>query len=171
MYALQVLAEALAGGPETGLHRSLECDKHASSVGVQYDADAMDQWTFSIFVSLSRGADATAVASVIELELQALGRALLTARHLQHAKEDLKTNVVFSGEGSMPAAARLAGEALVRGRTLEDVTRWPQRIDVVSAEQVQNARMLRAATTVHGLPLRADEHRRDLSQDTRRGRF
>ena len=137
--ALQLLAELLGGGREGRLHQALvERKKLALTASVDYEADSLHPSTFSLVLTTKSGADLDALGKAVDDEVNALATHRLSAESLAHAKQDLKTRIVYSEE-KIPPAARLVGEALVRGRRLEDVKDWPLRVDAVTAEQIRVA--------------------------------
>ena len=138
-YALQLLAEILGGGKEGRLFQALVShNKLALEITVHYEADSIDHSLFSISATLRPGVNPDRVGETIDNELKALVDAVLPRASIAHAKQDLKARIVFQEEG-MPAAARLAGEALVRGRTLENLVDWPNRIDAISESELRAA--------------------------------
>lgn len=160
-YALQLLAEILGGGPESRLHVSLiDRMKIAARVSVHYDPDSIDIATFSISVTLRAAGKVEDVDRSVTGELQALAGDLVADSVLAHAKQDLKVKAAFSEE-QMPAAAKILGEALVRGRSLKDVQSWRRHVDGVTADHVRSAaRALATARSVAGTLSGADSARR-----------
>ena len=138
VYALQVVAELLGGCAKSRLHRLLvERQRLASSVHAHYDPESLDRPTFAIVVALATAVDVDALATSVVAALHALIVEVLPAE-LMHAKEDVKAKAALM-ETRMPPAARLVGEALARGRTLDQLKDWPRRIDAVTADDVRVA--------------------------------
>ena len=138
-HALQLLAEILGGGTEGRLYQVVVIrEQLASAITVHYDPDNIDYSTLSISATLKPGIHPDRVGEAIDLELRRLADTLVPGSSITHAKQDLKAKVALQVE-SMPAVARLVGEALVRGRTLGDLVSWPSRIDAVTDTELQVA--------------------------------
>lgn len=152
VYALQVLAELLAGCAESRLHRLLATRRNvATSVHAHYDADSIDRAVLSIMVTIDATGDAAMIAQSVTAALQSIVSEALPAEELAHARQDVKAKVAGMEE-RMPIAGRLVGEALTRGRSVQDVTAWPARIDAVGADDVRRtAKALLVASAVTGM--------------------
>lgn len=139
VYALQVLAELLGGGSTARLHTALVArDKLANALTVSYEPDSRDLSTLSIIALGPRSAEGIVIANAVDRELKAVITGAIPVDELLQAKEDLKVRTAQSVE-NMPAAVRIVGEAIVRGRSLEQVKAWPQQIDLVTIDEVRAA--------------------------------
>ena len=160
-YAFQILAEILGGNPDSWLHEVLvEERKLAHEVSVQYERESIDLATFSIFVVLRSAADIRAVGNVIDIEVRRFLENRLGEATLAHIKKHLKAKIAFPEDG-IPPAARLAGEAFVRERSLDEIKKWTERVDAVTAGQVRLAAQVvfAASPSVTGTLLGADGRR------------
>jgi zinc protease len=139
VYALQVLAEILGGGPESRLHALLvEGAKLATAITIDYDPESIDLSIFSVLVLAKRAADFDEIARITEAELRALSVGHLPSPSLPHAKQDLKAKMAATID-KVPPSARVVGEALMRGRTIQQAQEWPDRIDAVTTDDITMA--------------------------------
>ena len=137
--ALEVLAHILGSGSNSRLYRALVVDKQvAVFVGATYDSSALDMSKFSVngaprpgftLPQLEAEADSV-IAQVIEQGV--------TPEELERAKSRLIADAIYA-QDNQATMARWYGAALMTGATVDDVRRWPDRIRVVTAGQVQNA--------------------------------
>jgi zinc protease len=61
----------------------------------------------------------------------------VTEEELNRAKQSVIAQAIYS-QDSQQAMARIVGTALMTGRTLKDVQNWPERIQNVTLEAVQD---------------------------------
>jgi len=154
-YALQVLAEILGGGATSPLYRTLVVErKLAVSAGVGYDPDGLGPSTFSVSASPRPGVSMEMLETAIEEEIGKLLKAGLSEKEMNRAKKRLQAAAIFARD-SLSTGARILGEALVTGRTWQDVEAWPHRIEAVTKEQVDAAfrQAINDARSVTGLLL------------------
>ncbi len=138
-YALQVLEEILGGSATSRLYRSLVVEqKIAVSAGAGYGADDFDSSTFEIYARPRPGGDVAEVEAAVEREIAALLEDGVSEEEVARAKKRLVTAAVYARD-SLQSGARIFGRALASGRTVEDVESWPERIDEVTADQVNAA--------------------------------
>ncbi|MDH3473298.1 MAG: insulinase family protein, partial [Rhodospirillales bacterium] len=78
----------------------------------------------------------------LEAALRAEIRRLLdegvSAEEVAKAKRRLAASAVFARD-SLSTGARIFGTALTTGQSVEEVEAWPERIEAVTAEQVNEA--------------------------------
>lgn len=142
-YALQVLAEILGSGTDSRLYQSVVLDQGiAIGAGAGYNADSMDLGTFVLWGTPPvSGDDAAAVAAVqaaIDAEVARLLDEGVTEEEVASAITQLQASAIFARD-SLMAGANILGQALVTGRTVEDVESWPEQIAAVTADQVNAA--------------------------------
>lgn len=139
IYALQVLAELLSGDPTARLHQALVVrNALAASVAVFYEPDSRDMSTMSIIALSARSVDGVTIGAAVDRELKAIATGGVDVNELLRAKKNLKARTALPVE-SMPGAVRVVGEAMIRGRSLEQVKAWSQRIDVVTLDDIRAA--------------------------------
>ena len=139
VYALQVLGSLLASGPGSRLHERLVREKAlAQEIGVDYEPDALSLSSFSIYVVLKPQASFKEIAREVELEL---GNLLITAPspgEVARAQRYTRPHAELHEE-HIPGIAVMVGGALVRGRKLEGLHTWPDKILAVTPKEVQEA--------------------------------
>jgi len=141
-YALQVLAEAVGNGAASRLYRALVLDKGvALSVGAYYRADALDLGSFGFYVTPKKGVAIADLEAALETEIKAVLKDGLTQEEVDRAKRHMRQEAVYARD-SLDAPARIIGEALATGRSLEEVETWPQRIGAVTLDDVNAAARL-----------------------------
>jgi zinc protease len=142
-YALQVLAEIIGSGSTSRLYRGLVVDGGiAVSAGAWYDADTLDLATFDFWVSPKPGGESEAAVAAVEEAIDAeIARVVahgIEPEELARAKRRMQAAAVYARDG-LQTGARVLGTALATGQTIADVEAWPDRIDAVTAAQVQAA--------------------------------
>ena len=137
VYALQVLGSLLASGPGSRLHERLVRKKAlAKEVSVRYEPDNLSFSTFSIYVVLNSGTTFREVTKEVDLEIRQLMTTMPSSREVAWAQRNTHPQTDLQGE-DIPGIAQLVGGALVRGRTLEEVSAWSNAIFVVTPKQIQ----------------------------------
>ena len=136
---LEVLAELLGGGNTSRLFRSLVVERGlAASAGASYDPTALDLATFRIGISPRPGVPLDKLEALVDQELDKLITAGIPAEEVQRAKDRLVAGSAY-GRDSLHTGARVLGEALATGQSVEDVESWPDRVAAVTPEQVAQA--------------------------------
>ncbi len=135
-YALQVLAEILGGGATSRLYAALVVEQGvAAGASAWYDPSALNTSTFGLGATPRPGVDIPKLQSAMEAEVAKVLAKGLSAEEVERAKSRLKANVTYARD-SLHTGARVLGEALTTGQSVEDVEAWPSRIAAVTAEQV-----------------------------------
>lgn len=139
VYALQVLGSLLASGPGSRLHERLVRGKAlAKVVAIDYEPNSLSFPLFSIEVVLKPGTSFSEIAREVELDLEQLAVTPPTPEDLARALRNTQPTTDLHGE-NIPGTAQLVGSALARGRKLEEVTAWQERIRAVTPRQIQEA--------------------------------
>jgi zinc protease len=170
-YAYEVLAAVLDSGEVGVLYQILvEQQNLASSVETSYDPDARGDAIFTIAATPSPGKDAIALEKALRLSLQKLAATGLDPARVQSAKKRMNREAIFARDGlMMPGYA--FGMALATGHKVSDVEAWPERIQAVAIDDVNEALRVLVANphTITGLLL-PDPHatlkQRDLAYPT-----
>ncbi|MGB9153939.1 MAG: pitrilysin family protein [Alphaproteobacteria bacterium] len=145
-YANEVLSEALVDGEVGVLYQKLVVDQGiASSVESNYDPDARGETSFTLAASPRPGKSPQNLERAMRDALHNIAEKGLDAETVENAKQRLQRSAIFAREGlMMPGYA--FGMALTTGHTVADVEAWPDRINAVTADQV-NAALRELATT------------------------
>jgi zinc protease len=137
--ALQVLAHILGGDSSSRLYRSLVVEgKLAAGIGCYYQPASVDLTEFEIQASPQPGIPLERVEAAIDAEIAKILETGVTPEELTRAKKQLVAQATYARD-SMAAAARLFGVALATGGTIDTVETWPERIQAVTVEQINEA--------------------------------
>ena len=138
-YALQIFSEIIGGGTTSRLYRSLVVDKGiAASASAWYSPNQLDFGTFGLNVSPRPGTTLAAVEKALLADIDAILKDGVTAAEVARAKKKLVAGAVYARD-SLSAAPNIIGGALATGRTIEDIEAWPDRINAVTLDQVNEA--------------------------------
>ncbi|HWG04683.1 MAG TPA: pitrilysin family protein [Beijerinckiaceae bacterium] len=137
--ALDLLAHLIGGGETSLLYKSLVVDqKIAVNAGAYYLGTALDDSRFWVY------ATPAPEVSLDHLD-EAMGKVIasvvtngIDADDLARAKTRLIADAIYA-QDNQTSLARVYGSALTTGESVEDVGRWPDRIDAVAAADVQAA--------------------------------
>ena len=137
--ALEVLAHHLGGGSTSLLYKKLVLDAgSAVGTGVYYMGTALDDTRFYLWAVPAPEVSVEALDAAIEAVLAGFIRDGIEDADLERAKTRLIADAVYA-QDSQASLARWYGAAMATGLTVEEVARWPQDIDSVTAEQVRAA--------------------------------
>lgn len=138
-YALQVLDEILGDGATSRLYRSLVVEQGlAASAGSGYSPTAYDTATFRLYVSPRPGIEIERVEAALRDELVRLLRDGVSEDEVAAAKRRLVAGAVYARD-SLNTAPNVIGRGLATGQSVDDIESWPERIEAVTAEQVNAA--------------------------------
>ncbi|MEM7224413.1 MAG: pitrilysin family protein [Pseudomonadota bacterium] len=151
-YALQVLTEILGGGTTSRLYRALVVEqKLAAGAGSYYSPGGLDHSTFGLYASPRPDVPLDQVEAALEAQIERLLADGVTAEEVASAKKRLVASAVYARD-NLSTGANVIGRALTGGQTVADVEAWPERIDAVTEEQVEQAAraVLRDESSVTG---------------------
>lgn len=132
--ALEVLATILSEGKSSRLYKALVDQNLASSVSCNVSR-FRDPGLFTTFVSLAPGADHGKVEAVVLAEYARLAQEGVSAEELERAKNQLRTQYLFSRDGPLAIASQL-NEAIAMG-DWTFYTAYLERIQAVTADDVR----------------------------------
>ena len=153
--ALELLAQILGGGTTSRLYTKLVIDeKVAILAGSWYSGDFLDSGSIGLYGAPAPGNDEVALEAAIDAVLEDVVTNGVTEEELADAKNLLIADTIYAVD-SQTRLARIFGVALTSGQTVEDVQSWPERIQQVTLQQVQDAakKYLRMESSVTGLLL------------------
>jgi zinc protease len=135
--ALELLAHLLGGGQTSLLYKTLVIDRQvAVSAGAYYMGTAIDLTRFYIYAIPAPGVSLPQLdAAMDEVIDRCIGEPVSPA-DLVRAKTRLVAEAIYA-QDNQAVLARWYGSALAIGQTIEDVRAWPDRIEAVTADQVQ----------------------------------
>ncbi|MCB1838979.1 MAG: insulinase family protein [Alphaproteobacteria bacterium] len=142
--ALQVLEEIMDGGATSRLYKDLVVEKKvASSVNLSYVSFAWDDSTLSISAVPMDGLTPEQAEAAVDDELRTLIKDGVKEEELKDAVLRLQAQAIYARD-SVTGPAMVVGYTLVTGSSLDELETWPQLIEGVTAQQVQDvaARLL-----------------------------
>jgi zinc protease len=137
--ALDVLAHLLGGGQTSLLYRKLVLEEHkAVAAGAYYMGDAFDDTRFYLYAIPVQGVLLPELDAAVDRVMVAFIEKGVEPAELERAKTRLVAEAIYA-QDSQFALARWYGASLATGQTIRDVQKWPDRIEAVTAAQVQEA--------------------------------
>jgi zinc protease len=135
-YALQVLAEILAGSANSRLHQALVLDKGlALTIGAGYSPSVIGLADFGVYATPKPGVAVADVEAAVDAELRRLVEHGVEADEVAQAARRMQAAAIYS-QDSLSGPANIIGTALAIGRGLDDVAAWPERVGAVTAADV-----------------------------------
>jgi zinc protease len=112
----------------------------------------MDYGKFVVYAAAAPGSDLSRAEQVIDQVVSEVIEKGVTEDELSLAKTRLRAEMIYSVD-AQSALARLFGEALATGSTIEDVLTYTDRLNEVTAEEVKAvaAKYLRMERSVTGI--------------------
>lgn len=151
--ALEVLAEILGNGPTSRLYKSLVIDqKIFTDISMSYNGNAVDDGSISITAN-AKSADAspqalTALEEAIDAQLDKVIKDGIKKEELADAIKRLQAEAIYARD-SLSGPALIIGYNIMTGATLEDIETWPENLEQVTVDHLQE---------VASLYLNADQH-------------
>ncbi len=140
--ALQVLAEIMSGNPSARLYKSLVVEqKLATNADLGYQDQVRGDGVFSAGLVPAEGIALETLEAAFDAEVKKIAEGGVSAEELADAKTRMKDSAAFARD-SLGGPARIVGQALATGSTLDDVEYWTYDIDAVTADQVKDVALL-----------------------------
>lgn len=137
--ALQVLEDILSGGSSTRLYQELVVkQKVAIGASLSYSSSSVSDGRLYLQATPTQGTDMQTVQKALEEQIAKVIENGVTAQEISEAKSRLKDQAIFARD-SITGPAMVVGRMMVTGSSLEDIETWPEQIDTVTAEQIQQA--------------------------------
>ncbi|HEV3044260.1 MAG TPA: pitrilysin family protein [Roseiarcus sp.] len=134
--ALEVLAHILGGGQTSLLYRVLTVEeKIAATVGAQYMGSALDDTRFFLYALPGPGVTLDQLEAAIDRVLRQFLVEGVDEATLERAKTRLVADAIYA-QDSQAMLARWYGASLATGLSIDDVRKWPARIEAVDAAAV-----------------------------------
>jgi len=138
-YALEILADILAGGKRSRLFRKLVIKKSiAASVMASYDPNAYDLGEFNIFITPRSGVSLKSLETEVDKEIGLILKRGVTKEELKRSVRSLISSAVFARD-SVSAAPNIIGRGLTTGQTIKDIESWPERLKKVTDGDILTA--------------------------------
>ncbi|MGA7656643.1 MAG: pitrilysin family protein [Methylocella sp.] len=136
--ALEVLAHVLGGGHTSLLFKTLVMeDKIAVTAGAHYQGTSVDDTRFYVFAVPAPGVSLERLDAAIDAVIAGAAHGVQAA-DVRRAKTRLVADAIYA-QDNQATLARWYGASLAAELRLEDVALWPERIEAVSAADVQKA--------------------------------
>src|SRR6476646_1776137 len=137
--ALEVLTHLIGGGHTSLLYRELVIErKLAVAVGAYYMGTSLDATRLWIYAMPTPGTALEQLDRAVEEVIARVADHPVDEADLQRARTRLVADAIYA-QDNQESLARWYGASLATGLTIEDIARWPERIEAVSAQDVQNA--------------------------------
>ncbi len=137
--ALQIIVEALSGGPTTPFYKELVVNqKKAINISLSYDAEALDVAAIWIGATPANGVSLEKLEETIGNFIADILKTGIDEEQIRDSKKRLKRAAVFARD-SLATPANIIGQSLATGTTLEEVENWPERIESVGTEDLDKA--------------------------------
>jgi zinc protease len=135
-FALDVALDILTGGPTSRLYRDLVVERGtASTVTGSYWGSMLDSGRIMLSAVPMEGVTLDALRDALAEAVDAFLQSGPTEAEMNRARTRLVADTIYSRD-SQSSLARIYGSSLAIGETMEDVARWPDRIEAVTADAV-----------------------------------
>lgn len=135
--AIDVMVDVLGGGETSRLYRALVIDqKLATSAGAYYTSAGLDSATIGIYASPVPGVALETLEAAIDKVIADFKANGATDDEITRSKAGLTAAAVYARDNQQ-SMARIFGVSLTTGETIEDILKWPERIEAVPAAQVK----------------------------------
>ena len=137
--ALVYLAEMLGGSPfSSALGTALQFDTQlAVYTGAGYDADKLDDTTFSLSVAPAEGVALSEVEAAMDAAIEEFLSSEIDAARLESIRTQLRAGQIYARD-NVEGLANRYGAALSQGLTVQDVQDWPAVLEAVTAEDIKS---------------------------------
>lgn len=136
--ALVYLAEMLGGSPfSSTLGVALQFDAQlAVYTGAGYDADKLDDTTFSLSVAPAEGVALSEVEAAMDAAIAEFLASDIDPTRLESIRTQLRAGQIYARD-NVEGLANRYGAALSQGLTVQDVQDWPAVLEAVTAEDIK----------------------------------
>ena len=151
--ALDILADVLGGGATSRLYRTLVAEKGvASNAGAWYQSGSLDESRFMVFATPRDGVSLEDLGKAIDEVVADLAAKGPTTEEVDRAGKKVLAESIRA-QDSQTTLARIFGQALATGGSVDEVRTWPSRIRKVTVADVKTATeaWLRPERSVVGL--------------------
>ena len=136
--ALEVFAE-IFGNPLTGMlfEEFVKNKKLATSASAYYYSDGFGDTSFTISIVPKKEVTLDDIASHLDKYLHEIEKKIISSDELKKVKKRLVNETIFA-QDSLYMGMRIFGSSLSTGYSLKDITDWPNDIQKVSINDLQN---------------------------------
>ncbi|MEI8396901.1 MAG: pitrilysin family protein [Rhodospirillaceae bacterium] len=138
-YPLEVLTEIMSGGATARLNLALVVEQRiATAAWLSYSPGARSRTGLSIGATPVPGGDIAKIEAALNEQIAKLLKDGVTEDEVATAKKRMLAAAEYARD-SLQGPAYAFGMAITTGRTVDDVESWPDRIEAVTAAQVNAA--------------------------------
>lgn len=135
-FALDLALDIMGGGATSRLYRDLVVEGGvASNVSGSYWGSMLDSGRISLSAVPSPGVTLEALEAALNLAVERFLASGPTEAELRRSRTRLVADTIYARD-SQSSLARLYGSSLAVGDSIEDIERWPERLEAVTAGQV-----------------------------------
>jgi len=153
--AMSILAEALGGGAQSRLYRTLTIDKRlAAYAGAWFSDDQLDSGDFGVYAAPNPGVEPATLEKEVDVILADLRDKGIAQADLDTIRNRMIAESTYMLD-SQETLARMFGVALTTGQKIDDVLNWERDIAAVTVDDVSRAakRVLDLRASVTGVLL------------------
>jgi zinc protease len=137
--ALDILADVLGGGSNSRLYRKLVAEKGiAAAAGAYYRSGMLDDGTVMIYATPRDGVSLEELGKAVDAVVAELAASGPTAEEVDRAAKKVLAESIRA-QDNQATLARIFGQTLATGGTVDEVRTWPARIRKVSGDEVKAA--------------------------------
>lgn len=137
--ALTFLSEILGGGTTSFLSQELQFDSQvATYTGAFYRGVSLDDTTFNLIVVPQPGVSLQDAEDAMDAAIAKFLQDGVDPEQLERIKMQIRASQIYARDDVDQIANRY-GQALTSGLMIEDVKAWPDILDAVTAEDIQEA--------------------------------
>jgi zinc protease len=137
--AIEVLTHLLGGGHTSLFYRELVVGrKLAVAVGAYYMGTSLDATRLWIYAMPTPDTTLEGLERAIDEVIARVADHPVDSADLERARTRLVADAIYA-QDNQASLARWYGASLATGLTIEDISSWPERIEAVSADDVQKA--------------------------------
>lgn len=137
--AMSLLADILGGGTQGRLYRALTVErKIAAYAGASFNSDLLDYGTFDLYAAPNDGVTVDEVEKGIDAILADAAARGVTQEELDRSRNNIIASATYLLD-SQDTLARIFGQALTTGQSIDDIMNWEKDIAQVTVEDVNKA--------------------------------
>ena len=137
--ALTILSEILGGGTTSYLSEALQFDSQiATYTAAFYRGVSLDDTTFNLIVVPQPNVSLQEAEDAMDAAIANFLKEGVDAAQLERIKMQIRASEIYARD-DVDRIANRYGQALTSGLTIEDVKAWPEILDAVTAEDIQQA--------------------------------
>lgn len=138
-YPLQLLENIIGDGATSRLYKSLVVDqKIALAAGAGYDASRIGPSQFIVYAVPAPGTSMDQLEAAIEVEIEALLAEGVSADEVNRSKKRMSAQAIYARD-SLSGGAWAIGSALAAGMSIDTVESWPENIEAVTKDDIDQA--------------------------------